>query len=145
LELCFVRHGESTANVLGEFCNSDGKHPLTERGVEQARALARNLAGLQFDRMYSSPILRARQTAQILADVLRIPFQIVEALREWDVGIYEGSTDPAGWEAHATVQDLWFNQRQLDARMPGGESFREIYARFLPFVEGLNACCELGS
>jgi len=137
LKLYFVRHGESTANVLRVFSNNDHTHPLSERGLEQARALACSLAGLTFDRIYTSPILRARQTAQILADALQVPLQIADALREWDVGIYEGSADPAGWEAHARVQDLWFNHHDVDARMPGGESFREIKGRFFPFIQGL--------
>jgi broad specificity phosphatase PhoE len=137
MNLYFVRHGESTANVLGVFSNEDHKHPLTEKGVEQARALAHSLSGLSFDGIYSSPILRARQTAEILAEALQVPLQIADALREWDVGIYEGSADPVGWEAHARVQDLWFNHRQLDSRMPGGESFNHIRSRFFPFVEGL--------
>ncbi len=137
MNLYFVRHGESTANVLGLFSNEVHAHPLTEKGIEQARALAHSLSGLSFDGIYSSPILRARQTAEILAEALQVPLQIADALREWDVGIYEGSADPAGWEAHARVQDLWFNQQQFDGRMPGGESFYEIRARFFPFVEGL--------
>ena len=45
MNLYFVRHGESTANVLQEFNNEDDKHPLTEKGVEQACALARSLSG----------------------------------------------------------------------------------------------------
>jgi len=137
VKLYFVRHGESTANVLREFCNSDGKYPLTEKGVGQAHRLAQSLLGLEFDRIYSSPIRRAAQTARILANALRAPLQFAEALREWDVGIYEGSADPAGWEAHRQVQDLWFNHQQIDSRMPGGESFREIQKRFFPFIEGL--------
>ena len=137
MNLYFVRHGESTANVLGVFSNEDHKHPLTEKGVEQARALACSLWAYPLTVSTPAPILRARQTAEILAEALQVPLQIVAALREWDVGIYEGSADPAGWEAHARVQDLWFNQQQLNGRMPGGESFYEIRARFFPFVEGL--------
>ena len=49
MKLCFVRHGESIANLLREFSNSGIKHPLTERGVEQARTLAQKLSGIPFD------------------------------------------------------------------------------------------------
>lgn len=140
MKLYFIRHGESMANLLGEFSNSGFKHPLTEAGVEQARTAARSLAGLAVERVYSSPVMRAVQTAQILRESLGgPPLQIAEALREWSVGIYEGTTDPVGWELHRQVQDLWFNHQQLDSRMPGGESFRDIQDRFIPFVEGLAA------
>jgi len=88
MRLYFVRHGESTANLLREFSNSGFKHPLTEKGVEQARAVARALSGLQVEQIYSSPVMRAVQTAQILAESLQAPLEVTEALREWNVGIY---------------------------------------------------------
>jgi broad specificity phosphatase PhoE len=133
----FVRHGESTANLLREFSNSGCKHPLTETGVEQARALACSLAGLQVERIYHSPVLRAVQTAQIFSEALNTPLEQAEALREWSVGIYEGTTDPAGWELHRRVQEDWFLRQQYDSRMPGGESFHDILRRFEPFIDKL--------
>jgi len=137
MRLYFVRHGESIANLLWEFSNSGFKHPLTEKGIEQARAVARSLSGLQVEQIYSSPVMRAVQTAQILAESLQAPLEITEALREWDVGIYEGTTDPVGWQLHRQVQEDWFTHRKFDSKMPGGESFNEIQARFTPFIEGL--------
>jgi len=137
MRLYFVRHGESTANLRREFSNSGSKHPLTEKGVEQARALAGDLSGLQFGQIYSSPILRAVQTAQILAESLHAPLEITDALQEWSVGIYEGTADPLGWELHRQVQEDWFIHGKLDSKMPGGESFNEIQGRFTPFIEAL--------
>ena len=137
VRLYFLRHGESTANLLSVFSNSGWKHPLTERGVEQAHAASRALAGISVDRVYSSPVMRAVQTAQILAGSHGVPIEIVEALREWSVGIYEGTADPAGWELHRRVQDDWFVHHKLDSRMSGGESLLDIRARFVPFVESL--------
>ena len=137
MKLYFVRHGESVANLLGEFSNSGVKHPLTEKGVEQAQALAQKLAGIPFEIIYSSPILRARQTAQIVADQLCVPVEVTEALREWSVGIYEGTTDPKGWELHRQVQEDWFFKDKPEGRMPGGENLIEIKNRFVPFIEKL--------
>lgn len=137
MKLCFVRHGESTANLRREFSNTGFKHPLTEMGKEQARALALSLSGFDAETIYTSPLMRAVQTAQILADSLHAPVQTTEALCEWSVGTYEGTTDPAGWDLHAQVQDQWFTHGQLDARMPGGESFLDIKRRFAPFIDSL--------
>ena len=137
MKLYFVRHGESTANLLREFSNSGFKHPLTEKGIEQAYALARSLSSLKVDQIYSSPIMRAVQTAEILAERLQAPVITTEALREWSVGIYEGTTDPLGWELHSQVQYDWFNDQKFDSKMPGGESFYEIQERFIPFIDGL--------
>jgi broad specificity phosphatase PhoE len=137
LKLIFVRHGESIANVQRRFSGSAFKDPLTDKGVEQAHATARNLSGLVIERIYSSPILRAQQTAQILAESLHAPLEIAEALREYSVGIYEGKADPAGWEALHRVEDDWFVRHKLDSKMPGGESAYDVQRRFVPFVERL--------
>jgi broad specificity phosphatase PhoE len=137
MKLYFVRHGESVANILHEFSNSGLKHPLTEKGVGQAHALAQSLSGLQVEQIYSSPILRAVQTSHILAESLQAPVQITEALREWSVGIYEGTTDPHGWELHRQVTEDWIFHQKLDSKMPGGESFLEMQARFCPFIDEL--------
>lgn len=137
MRLYFVRHGESTANLLREFSNSGFKHPLTEKGVEQAGAVACSLSGLQVEQIYSSPIMRAVQTAQILAESLQAPLEITDALREWNVGIYEGTTDAMGWELHRQVQDDWFIRQKFDSKMPGGESFNDIQERFTPLIDEL--------
>ena len=137
MKLYFVRHGESTANLLMEFSNSGFKHPLTEKGIEQARTLAHGLSGMRFERIFSSPVMRAVQTARILAESLQSPLEISEALREWSVGIYEGTTDPAGWDLHRQVQEDWFHHQKFDSKMPGGENFHEIRARFVPLIDKL--------
>jgi broad specificity phosphatase PhoE len=139
MQFYFLRHGESSANLLRQFSNRGDEHPLTEHGLQQARQAAQNLTGVKPACIYASPVLRARQTATILAESLGAPLEIREALREWDVGIYEGTTDPQGWELHRQVQEDWFDRQKLDSQMPGGESFLEIRRRFVPFIEGLLA------
>lgn len=139
MKLYFVRHGQSEANLLHEFSNSGLKHPLTEQGREQARQLALSFSGEPIERIYSSPVLRAVQTAQVLSAALQAPLEITEALREWSVGQYEGTTDPVGWEMHRQVQQDWFFAQKYDSKMPGGENFYEIRARFGALIEQLIA------
>ena len=86
-----MRHGESTANVERVFSNRGWKHPLTNKGKEQARQAAENISGFDINQIYTSPIQRAFETAEIVATLLGISLEIVPALREWDVGIYEGT------------------------------------------------------
>lgn len=137
MKLYFVRHGESAANLLMKFSNSGVKHPLTERGIEQAQILAERLADLPFEIICTSPVLRAIQTAQIISKKLGVAVEITEALREWNVGTYEGTTDPKGWELHKEVQMDWFFHNNPESKMPGGENFIEIQARFVPFIDTL--------
>lgn len=137
MKIYFVRHGESVANILRVFSNSGWKHPLTEKGVQQAQALASTMASKNIHQIYSSPVMRAVQTAEILARALQVEMQITEALREWSVGILEDTTAQAGWDLQRQVLDDWFVHHQLERKIPEGENFLEISARFAPFVEGL--------
>ncbi|MFN8525191.1 MAG: histidine phosphatase family protein [Chloroflexota bacterium] len=132
--LHFIRHGESVANVERVFSNTGFKHPLTARGVAQARGLARRLAGLTVSVVYTSPLMRAVQSAQIFATRLQAPVVLVDALREADVGAWEDRSDQVGWDAHASVQRDWLELGLTDSRMPGGESLEDVCARFVPYV-----------
>jgi broad specificity phosphatase PhoE len=137
MKLYFVRHGESEANLLWEFSNGLHKHGLTEKGRQQAARLAQSLRGAGITRIYTSPILRAVQTAEILADTLGPAYAITEALREYDVGALEGRSDQASWELFRQVNEAWLVRYEWDQRTAGGESFHDIRRRFVPFVEGL--------
>jgi probable phosphoglycerate mutase len=68
---------------------------------------------------------------------LQVEVEVTGALREWDVGIYEGTTGPQGWQLHRQVQEDWYFNYKLESKMPEGESFIEIRERFVPFIEGL--------
>jgi broad specificity phosphatase PhoE len=86
-----VRHGETDWNrELRWQGHSD--RPLNERGRAQAYAVADALAGLSFAAIYSSDLSRAFETAQIVASRLNLGVKIEPALREIDVGSWEGST-----------------------------------------------------
>jgi len=91
MRLIFVRHGEPVAILLHEFSNRGWKDPPTETGRQQAEILARRLARSGLTRIYTSPLMRAVQTAEILSQTLKVPFEINDALREYDVGDYEGA------------------------------------------------------
>lgn len=137
MKIYFVRHAESVANVLRVFSNSGWKHPLTEKGVLQAEALAEQLAAHSIHVIYSSPVMRAVQTAEILASALHLEIEITEALREWSVGILEGTSAQEGWDQQRRVLEDWFVHHRLESKISGGENFHEIRARFEPFVEWL--------
>lgn len=135
MKLYFVRHGESEANLLHEFSNRGVKHPLTAAGREQARQLASRLKDIEVTHIFASPILRAVQTAEIVADELGLSYQVVDALREYDVGILEGRSDAASWQRYYEINDAWLVRHEWDARIEQGESFLDIRQRFVPFIE----------
>jgi broad specificity phosphatase PhoE len=136
MQIYFARHGESVANLLNVFSNRDLPHGLTETGKEQVRILADKLQGTNWLAFYSSPILRARQSSDILGQKLGINYEVTEALREYDVGIWEGTSDRAGWQQYKEVAEEWLTGN-WQARMDGGESFNDIRQRFVPLIEEL--------
>jgi broad specificity phosphatase PhoE len=137
MKLYFVRHGESEANLLRVFSNRGLGHGLTEEGRAQARILAQALQAASVTGLYSSPLLRAVQTVKIVAEVLGLNYEITDALREYDCGVWEGRSDDAGWEEYERVLAAWIDRRDWKARLEGGESFDDMRVRFIPFVERL--------
>lgn len=137
MKIFFARHGESQANILHEISNRGLKHSLTQKGREQAATLACKLQDRSISYIYSSPVLRAIETTVIVASHLRIPYEVTEALREYDLGELEGRSDPRTWEIWQEVFDAWTMHKNWEQRAPGGENFQEVKGRFLPFIEGL--------
>jgi len=89
MRLLLARHGQTESSKIGAFCGSSDP-PLTTEGEEQAARLARRLARESIGAIYSSPLLRARRTAAILAGVLGAEVMVLPALREMDFGRWEG-------------------------------------------------------
>ena len=87
--LYLVRHGQ-TENSRRKAYSGRADVALTERGREQARAAARQLAGAGVDAVICSPLSRARDTAQAIADATGAPLTIDERLTEIDYGDFEG-------------------------------------------------------
>lgn len=139
MRIYFTRHGESEANLLREHSNRGFRHPLTAKGREQAATLAQKLVDVPVTRLFTSPIMRAVQTAEILSGTLGVPYEIADALREYDCGILEGRADEAAWQLHFAVFDAWVQKSDWERRIEGGESFIEIRNRFVPFIERLIA------
>lgn len=137
MKILFVRHGESEANLLRVISNRGWQHGLTDRGRSQAAALARKLRGVVVTRLYTSPLLRAVQTAEILGGELGVGYQATEALREFDCGIAEGKSDQESWDLYHAVWRDWLEQGRWERRIEGGESYLEVRARFVPFIEQL--------
>ena len=135
MRLYFVRHGESEANILQVISNRGRVHGLTEQGRQQASGLAEELRDVKVKQIYSSPLLRAHQTAEILSHALGAPIEITDALREFDCGIAEGRADEGAWNLHRGVVREWLENKNWDARIDQGESFNDMRNRFLPFID----------
>jgi broad specificity phosphatase PhoE len=90
-DLWLVRHGQTEWNRVGRWQGQSPTAPgLNEVGRAQALALRNQLLGRQVSAVYSSDLLRAYQTAELLADPLGLPVHLEPRLREMDLGDWEG-------------------------------------------------------
>jgi broad specificity phosphatase PhoE len=132
--LTFARHGESEANLGQVFSNRDLPHRLTPKGVEHAIQLADLFRAHGIEELWSSPVPRAVETAAIVSQRLDLPYQVTDALREFDVGRFEGTDSQEGWDEYASVMRLWL-AGDFEARVGGGESLAEIVLRLRRFLD----------
>ena len=85
LHLWLVRHGESTWNAAGRV-QGWADPPLTERGIRQARRVAERLSTLEVTALYTSPQVRAVQTAEVIAEATGVAPRVDARLREHGMG-----------------------------------------------------------
>jgi alpha-ribazole phosphatase/probable phosphoglycerate mutase len=90
--ILLARHGETDWN-LNRQVQGHSDTPLNETGRAQARALAEELAGERIDAVYSSDLVRAHETATIVAEPRALHVTALPDLREKDFGTWEGLTD----------------------------------------------------
>jgi probable phosphoglycerate mutase len=125
----FVRHGEAETNKNDVLSSDYDGYPLTENGRSQVSATAEQLQGIMFDRAYSSPVLRARQTAEILLEGRGIEPKVDERLRERGMGEMEGKQAHNGnW----IIPMLRKREYSL-----GVESFQDMAERTLSFIDAV--------
>lgn len=138
-EFWVVRHGESTWNANGRY-QGQTDVPLSQVGVLQASTLAERLTGQTFAAVYSSDLLRASQTAQLVAERLAgaPPVQLDPGLREIDVGELAGLVMP---DIRARYPQ-YLSDLQADpwaTRRPGGESMEDLFRRCGDAFQALRA------
>ena len=126
-----VRHGQIDDNTSGKI-SGQGPAPLNARGREQAEAAADVLACLGITHLLSSPLVRARQTADILAQRLQLEVEDVADLREVGYGDWEGKYFRD--IRQDAVAHLVFND-PVKVVFPNGESLLEVQQRGVQVVE----------
>ena len=133
----FIRHGETDWNRQQRF-QGQIDVPLNAAGLAQAERLAERLRPTPADVLVTSPLQRARQTAEVLGSVWRIPVQVVPGLREQGFGILEGLEVAAVPQLHPALWSQWLTH-QADFALPGGESLRVVHDRVMAAVQQLAA------
>jgi probable phosphoglycerate mutase len=128
MRLLLIRHGQTIDNVNGELGTVVPGPALTELGREQAAAIPAALAGESIEAIYASTMQRTSLTAQPLASALGLEIEVLDGLQEISAGIFEGRSDKDSVRAYmGTIVSWW---QDSSARVPGGESGDEFFARF---------------
>ncbi len=134
--LVLVRHGESQWNFENRFTGWIDV-PLTERGREEARHAGEKIKGIKFDKAYTSVLVRADETLQIILDIIgqkKIQIEKDQALNERHYGELQGLNKAETAKKFGDEQvHIW--RRSYDIAPPGGESLKDTAARTLPYFE----------
>lgn len=127
MRLILIRHGRQSSPL----CNVNVE--LSEVGKEQAKLLAPRLAGAKPDRIYTSDLIRAKQTAELLFGK-ETEFLVREELNEISFGDMTGKADKDNaieFKAYFTAK----KKKEVNLRMPGGECPTEVYDRAVNVVK----------
>ncbi len=142
--LIFVRHGETDWNKEKRFQGGKSEVPLNEVGKLQSAYLARALMRDNCVIVLSSPLLRARATAEVIAEYNSIPLEVVDELRELSFGEYEGRLESELEASYGEEFKVW-RESNYTLAPPGGESIWDVRDRAEKALEVARKYLEWGS
>ena len=143
MNLYMVRHGQTAASRENRFSGSSDP-PLTAVGEAMAQAFAEAYATLSWEAIYTSPMLRTRQTAEALSRLTGVEATVEAGLTEIDYGEWEGLR-------HEEVRQRWPQAFEYWARdvasrgTPGGETAFQVAARAMRVVEAIRSRHQRGN
>jgi broad specificity phosphatase PhoE len=146
-ELLLVRHGQSTANAKGIW-QGQMEFPISERGRVQAGLAGRGLSGEPFEGVYSSPLSRAFETAEIIRDRARFAGEVVpvDGLSERHGGILEGHTWAEQEQRNPELAKKFLAIPEEERwALVGAETDEEVFARFEEALSSIRALHPGGS
>lgn len=141
MRLLLIRHAESVGNAERRL-QGQGDFPLSERGAMQAGLLARRLQKLERPvALYSSPLLRTRQTAEIIGSATGLAVQLLPAVREYDFGEVSGLTWTEIAEHYPELIAAVRSRTPEYPHYPGEEGREEFQRRVCEAIWGLPSVC----
>jgi probable phosphoglycerate mutase len=139
-EIYLVRHGETDWNAEGRL-QGHSDIPLNAKGLEQATALRNHLAHIPFAAAFSSDLIRAKKTAEIVLDPREVPLTTTMALRERHAGVFEGrpaiELNQLSAKLLTTIKELSKEEFLSYKWHPDIETSAEVHQRVRRFLETL--------
>jgi broad specificity phosphatase PhoE len=135
--LILIRHGETDWNVEGRY-QGQADPPLNVQGIVQAHQLAEELRGVDLNVLYTSPLRRALQTAQILAETLGLPLHIEPRLVEINQGDWQGYLRADIAASYPELFRRWQTE-PWTVTPPQGEDLAQVQVRVYAAVDEILA------
>lgn len=130
--LYMMRHGKTDWNVIHKM-QGRTDIPLNDEGRKMAKAAGRECRNIHFDICYCSPLIRARETAELVLQGRDIPVIYDDRLMEMSFGIYEGKE--YSLQTPDSPINVFFQDPAHYAAVKDGESFEELFARTGSFIQ----------
>jgi alpha-ribazole phosphatase len=143
MNLYMVRHGQTADSRENRFSGSSDP-PLTMVGEAMVQAFAEAYASLTWDAIYTSPMLRARQTADPLCRLTGVQAQLEDGLKEIDYGEWEGLKQVEVKQRWPEAFEYWADD-VASRGTPGGETAFHVAARAMRVVEAIRARHQKGN
>lgn len=129
MKLLLTRHGQTDWNILGKIQGCTDIE-LNETGIEQAKIAREKLLNYDIDLIISSPLKRAKKTAEIICEGRNIPLIVSDSLREREFGRAEGKT-----REEFNFSEIW--NYKLNIQYDDIESVGDLYNRVNGFIDNL--------
>ncbi len=133
--IILVRHGECEGNIKGMF-RGRTDFPLNERGLIQAQDLAKKLKNFSIKHIYSSPLTRARQTAEVIGEQCEVQVKVEEGFNNIELGNWEGRFKKEIAEQYPREWELWVNNPEK-LRVKDMETLYEVQKRVKTCLDSL--------
>lgn len=134
MSILLARHGETDWNVERRI-QGNTDIPLNENGIRQAHSLSSYLEREEREKdvplsfVFTSPLKRAEETAEIVGKRLAVPVEVIPGLEEMDFGVCEGKSWLQAKAEYAKEIEEWEENKRYH-KIPGGESYQDVLERF---------------
>jgi len=144
MRILLIRHGETNWNRIHRF-HGRSDEPLSQKGRDEAHALALALKDEPLTAIYSSPLIRARETANhIQAFHLSVPLFEEKGLIEMDFGAFEGMEAVRWVEEYPDFYEVWM-KNPASVTMPDGENLADVQKRALDALRRITGSTRLAA
>lgn len=131
MKIYVVRHGQTEWNVLRKMQGS-ADIPLNENGINQAKQTKQNLKNTKFDIIFCSPLIRAKQTAEIINEEKNLKIIYDERLRERNYGEFEGTS-----KSSFNYNEFWAYNNNI--KYNKAENVQDFFNRIYNFLDDIKS------